>query len=77
MLYIGSLVRSEFCQESFYTVAYEWDINDVINLEEMITMFSDLQHAQEEDEKSSKPQQNNSSGSSQAESMNMLKQNSL
>ena len=76
MLYLGSLVRSDFCTESFHTVAYDWDINDVINLEDIITMFDDVQHAAEEDEKSSKPQ-HSSSQMSQEDSMKMLKQNSM
>ena len=51
LLHFYTIYKSDYCKEHIHTLMYDWDIEEVIQLENQIAMFTDLEEAAERDQK--------------------------
>lgn len=49
MFYFFTIYKSEFYTGDWETLAYDWDIEEVVRLENMIGMYQDMKDAAEAD----------------------------
>lgn len=56
LLHFYDIYKSEYCKEHLHTLMYDWDIEEVVTLENQISMFRDIEDAQESDRKRAEKQ---------------------